>query len=215
LQNALVAGLASDIDALHATIHDVRNGTDMPSRTGFPIFARALIMSSRIMNIADIELQPLPAAFAPTGKAAERFGMLMGAIAPRIGAQKLGYNLTAIPPGKRAFPFHNHRVNEEMFFILEGTGEVRIGDACHPIRAGDIIACPPGGADTAHQIINTGTGQLKFLAVSTAIYPEVAEYPDSGKFAVRAENPMGADGKQHGLRFVGRADASIDYWDGE
>ena len=39
----------------------------------------------------------------------------------------LHYNLTAVPPGKRAFPFHNHRVNEEMFFILEGTGEVRIG----------------------------------------------------------------------------------------
>lgn len=172
-------------------------------------------MSKPIINIADVELQPLPDAFAPTGPAAERFGMRMGVIGPYIGAQKLGYNLTTIPPGKRAFLFHNHRVNEEMFFILEGSGEVRIGEERHPIRQGDVITCPPGGADTAHQIINTGDVELKFLAVSTALYPEVAEYPDSGKFAVRAENPMGPDGKQHGLRFVGRADASLDYWEGE
>ena len=172
-------------------------------------------MNKPIVNVADVELQPIPDAFAAKGDAAERFEMRMAAIAPRLGAQKLGYNLTAIPPGKRAFPFHNHRVNEEMFFILEGSGEVRIGGERHSIRKGDIIACPPGGAETAHQIINTGSVELKFLAISTVLYPEVAEYPDSGKFAVRAENPMGPDGKQHGLRFVGRADASLDYWEGE
>ena len=172
-------------------------------------------MNKPIINIADVELQALPEAFAPTGSATERFGMRMGAIGPRIGAQKLGYNLTAIAPSKRAFPFHNHRVNEEMFFILEGAGEIRIGDARYPVRSGDIIACPPGGPETAHQLINTGATELKFLAISTALYPELAEYPDSGKFAVRAENPMGPDGKQHGLRFVGRAAASLDYWEGE
>ena len=64
-------------------------------------------------------------------------------------------------------------------------------------------------------IINIGGVELKFLAISTALYPEVAEYPDSGKFAVRAENPMGADSKRYGLRFVGHADASLDYWKGE
>ena len=29
----------------------------------------------------------------------------MAEIAPLIGARKLGYNLTVVPPGKRAFPF--------------------------------------------------------------------------------------------------------------
>src|SRR3954449_7072410 len=38
-------------------------------------------------------------------------------IAPNLGAKKLGYNLTAVPPGKRAYPFHSHRAREEMFFI--------------------------------------------------------------------------------------------------
>lgn len=34
-------------------------------------------------------------------------------------------------------------INEEMFFVLEGNGELRVGDATHPVRAGDIIACRP------------------------------------------------------------------------
>jgi uncharacterized cupin superfamily protein len=109
-------------------------------------------MTKHIINIAEVELQPRPPQFAPTGAAAQRFEARSGMIASRIGAKKLGYNLTAVPPGKRAVPFHNHRLNEEMFYVVEGSGEVRIGSETFPIRAGDIIACPPGGQDTAHQI---------------------------------------------------------------
>lgn len=168
-----------------------------------------------IINVADVELEPRPPAFAPPEAMNDRYGdVRMGRIGPRVGAQKLGYNITAVPPGKRAFPFHNHRFNEEMFFVLEGTGEVRIGTQTYAIRAGDIIACPPGGAELAHQIINTGTTELKYLAVSTKLSPDIAEYPDSGKFGVLAEFP-GAPGEQPShFRFVSREDASIEYWEG-
>ena len=172
-------------------------------------------MVKPIMNIADVEFQPRPAAFAPTAPAAERFDARMGFIAPRIGAKQLGYNLTLVPPGKRAFPFHNHRVNEEMFYIIEGHGEVRIGQDSYPVRAGDIIACPAGGRETAHQIINTGKDDLKYLSVSTRLSPEIAEYPDSGKFGVLAELASGPDGQPDVFRFVGRADLNVDYWEGE
>lgn len=156
-----------------------------------------------------------PPAFAASGAAKERYDARMGMIASQLGAQKLGYNITAIPPGKRAFPFHNHHVNEEMFFVLEGTGEVRIGEAVYPIRPGDIIACPAGGKETAHQIINNGSAELKYLAVSTKLSPEIGEYPDSGKFGVLAEYPAGADNKPRGFRFIGRTEKSGDYWEGE
>ena len=136
-------------------------------------------------------------------------------IAPGLGAQKLGYNLTAVPPGKRAFPFHNHRVNEEMFFVVAGTGEIRIGGAVHPIQPGDVIACPPGGKETAHQIVNTGAVELRYLAVSTKLSPEIAEYPDTGKFGVLAELPPGSDGKPQTFRYVGREGQGVDYWEGE
>lgn len=171
-------------------------------------------MTKPIINIADIQLDPRP-AFAPTGPATERFDARMGFIGPRVGAQKLGYNITAVPPGKRAFPFHSHRANEEMFFVLQGAGEVRIGESAYPIRSGDVIACPPGGHETAHQIINTGTDELRYLAVSTKLSPEVVDYPDSGKFGVLAELPPGADGKPQRFVHVGRASDSRDYWEGE
>lgn len=172
-------------------------------------------MTKPVINTADIKLEPRPAAFAPSGPAAERFDARMGFIGPRIGAQKLGCNITAVPPGKRAFPFHNHRVNEEMFFVLHGTGEVRIGESTYPIRTGDVIACPAGGKETAHQIINTGTDELRYLAVSTKLSPEIAEYPDTGKFGLLAEFPAGADGQPQRFTFVGREGDSLSYWEGE
>ncbi len=129
----------------------------------------------------------------------------MGFVGPLIGAQKLGYNVTVVPPGKRAFPFHNHQVNEEMFFILEGSGEVRIGDERYAIEKGDFIACPTGGPELAHQIINTSSEELRYLAVSTKQTPEIAEYPDSNKFGILTEK----------MRFIGRVEESLGYWDGE
>jgi uncharacterized cupin superfamily protein len=165
-------------------------------------------MDKPIINIADVTLDPRPPAMSPKGEAAEKYDAKMGFIGTRIGARKLGYNLTAVPSGKRAFPLHNHHVNEEMFFILQGSGELRMGDAVHPIRTGDVIACPPGGKDVAHQIVNTGTEELRYLAVSTKESPELVDYPDSGKFGILAERP----GER--FAFIGRADQSLDYWEG-
>lgn len=172
-------------------------------------------MTHPIINIADVELQPLPPAFAPTGATAERFDPRIGRISTQIGAQKLGYNVTALAPGKRAFPFHSHHVNEEMFFILDGTGEIRLGSARHPVRAGDIIACPSGGPDSAHQLINTGTVELRYLAVSTQMSPEICEYPDSRKYSVMVSAAPGTVAAPPLFRRLGRLDESADYWDGE
>ena len=172
-------------------------------------------MARPIINIDDVELAPRPPAFAATGPAAERFDAKMGLIGPLIGTRQIGCNITAVPPGMRAFPFHNHRVNEEMVFVLQGTGEVRIGPETYPIRNGDIVAMPAGGRETAHQIINTGSDELRYLALSTKLSPELCEYPDSGKFGVLAELPPGVDGKPQRFMFAGRREDSRDYWEGE
>jgi len=172
-------------------------------------------MTRSIINIDELEFLARPPAFVPSGPAADRFEAKMSYISPRLGARQLGYNITVVPPGKRAFPFHNHRVNEEMFFVLQGSGEVRIGESRYAIRSGDVIACPAGGKETAHQIINTGEEELRYLAVSTKLSPEIAEYPDSGKFGLLAEFPAGADGKADRFLFVGRREKSLDYWEGE
>jgi uncharacterized cupin superfamily protein len=102
-----------------------------------------------------------------------------------------------------------------MFLVLEGEGEVRIGDQRHPIKKGDLIACPPGGPETAHQIRNTGSSEMRVLAVSTKLSPEVVDYPDSGKFGVLEVQAPGPDGAPKMFRYLGRAGDSLGYWDGE
>jgi len=166
-------------------------------------------MSKPVVNIADVEFQAR--RFAVPSDAAERFEARFARIGPLIGAKQLGYNITAVPPGKRAFPRHSHRANEEMFLVLQGTGEVRIGSETYPLRAGDIVACPAGGPETAHQIINTGQEELRYLAVSTQRAPEIWEYPDSGKFGVIADFGPPGDAFWHFFRL----DSAVGYWEDE
>ena len=167
-----------------------------------------------ILNLEDVICSPRPEPFAARGELKGQFDASIGPISRLIGAQKLGYSITAVPPNKAAYPFHAHRFNEEMFFVLQGEGEIRLGAETHPIRSGDFIACPPGGADTAHQIKNTGAEELRFLAVSTQLSPEINEYPDSGKFGVYADLPS-EDGEVEYFSFQGREAMNLDYWDGE
>jgi uncharacterized cupin superfamily protein len=168
-------------------------------------------MSSPVLNIADVDMTDLAERARQRGSEmpTARFGGRIGPIAPRIGARKLGYNLTELAPGKAAFPKHSHRANEEMFFVLEGFGELRYGDDVYPVRTGDVIACPPGGPETAHQLVNTGSAPLKFLAVSTMEFPEICEYPDSNKLnAITGFGPGD-------FRQLERRGEGLDYWDGE
>lgn len=166
-------------------------------------------MKGNIININDIEYR--------AWEHGDRFKAKLGAVSSRIGAKKLGYNITVLAPGKSAFPFHNHRVNEEMFFILEGGGEIRIGDDRFPVTKGDVIACPPGGPESAHQLINTSEAdEMKYLAVGTSMSPEIAEYPDSGKVGVLAEFSAEGDGKPTVMRYMIRSQAEMaEYWEGE
>jgi uncharacterized cupin superfamily protein len=131
-------------------------------------------------------------------------------IGENIGARHLGYNLTILPPGKAQCPFHCHHGQEEMFLILEGEGELRFGDQRLPIRRHDVIACPPGGAEVAHQIINTGTTTMRYLALSTLPEVDACEYPDSSKVMVVA----GKRGNRK-LRKVFRGENTVDYYDRE
>ena len=170
-------------------------------------------MTKPILNLADVVVQsaadtPVPAGL-PQGATAERYDLRWGEVASRIGARQLGCNPTVVAAGKRACPFHSHRAEEEMFVILDGGGELRYGDARYPVRAGDIIACPTGGKETAHQIINTGATEMRYLAISTVAPAEVCEYPDSDKFGAFADSAAAR------FRHIGRMADVRDYWEGE
>ena len=171
-------------------------------------------MNPPIINLDALQSFPIG---APGSEVPEAFqGATVAPISPRIGARKLGYNLTEVPPGKSAFPFHNHYANEEMFFILSGEGELRIGEQRYPVRANDVIACPPGGSETAHQLRNTSSSEvLRYLSVSTAISPDYVQYPDSGKSGAAVYLGRDENGRPKAIRLINREGANLDYWDGE
>lgn len=86
----------------------------------------------------------------------ERFGSSMASAGPRIGAHLLGYRVTRLAPGKRAWPYHCHHGNEELFFILSGSGTLRYGEREYPLRQGDFVAAPPGGDKAARTLSRFG-----------------------------------------------------------
>jgi uncharacterized cupin superfamily protein len=92
---------------------------------------------------------------------------------------------------------------------------LRFGAEQYPVRSGDVIVCPAGGADNAHQLINNSAGDLRYLSISSMGQPEVAEYPDSGKFGVYSVTAAGAAPSQRRLVFLGRTASAVDYFDGE
>lgn len=144
----------------------------------------------------------------------ETFAARFAPIAPVIGGRKLGYQMTVVPPGKKAYPYHAHLVNEEMFFILEGEGRLRHSDETWSVGVGDIICCPVG-REHPHEIVNTGSLDLKYLAVSTMEEPEVGFYPDSNKFGVFAGKAPGHLHKDYDFRIIAKEDVGVDYWEDE
>jgi mannose-6-phosphate isomerase-like protein (cupin superfamily) len=64
-----------------------------------------------------------------------------------------------LPPGNRT-SLHYHIRTEEIYFILEGQGLMRVGADTASVGPGDAVAIPPGAT---HQITNTGAGPLRFL----------------------------------------------------
>ncbi|MGQ9425612.1 cupin domain-containing protein [Gilvimarinus sp. F26214L] len=143
-------------------------------------------------------------------KHGERYESRDAYLSEPLKLTQIGAVCTEVPPGKSACPFHVHRVEDEMFVILEGRGEYRFGNHSYPVTAGDVLGAPRGGPEYAHQLTNTGDTVLRYLALSSKAETEVCEYPDSGKFLVMNKR----DGKRK-FDFVGYLKDRRDYWDGE
>ncbi len=159
------------------------------------------VIASRVVNIDELTLEPF--------EKGEKFACAAVRVGPIIGARDLGYSYDVVQPGMSSCPFHNHRAEEEMFFIVRGTGLLRYGDESREVRAGDFICCPTGGPDTAHQLINNSDAELAYISVSTMMPAEVCEYPDSKKIG-----SFGGTGAAR-LRHLTMADQGVDYWQGE
>ena len=166
-------------------------------------------MTTPVVSLHAVQPMPRPLEYCPPLAAAQRFDASTARLGKLLGLKKIGVNVTAVAPGKAAYPFHSHRANDELFLVLAGSGELRLGSARHAVKEGDLIGCPAGDASAAHPLRNTGSSELRYLAIATAIDPEVCEYPDSGKIGTySAQDDTGLYHRSW------QADL-VDYWLGE
>jgi uncharacterized cupin superfamily protein len=157
-------------------------------------------IDTKVVNIDELELERF--------ERGDKFACDAARVGRLVGAKDLGYSYDVVQPGKRSCPFHSHRAEEEMFFIVRGEGTLRYGNETRKIRAGDFICCPTGGPETAHQIINDSDAELAYVSVSTMMPAEVCEYPDSGKIGAFGEG-------EKRLRHMTPAAGAVDYWKDE
>jgi quercetin dioxygenase-like cupin family protein len=57
---------------------------------------------------------------------------------------------------------HRHAVGDKLYFVLEGTGHIRVGNEERPANPGDLV-CAPAGED--HGVRNPGPGRLTLLVM--------------------------------------------------
>ncbi len=62
---------------------------------------------------------------------------------------------------------HYHPKAEEIYYITEGTGRIRIDGETREVKVGDAIAIPPGAR---HKLWNLGEGTLKLLCCCAPCY---------------------------------------------
>ncbi len=132
-------------------------------------------------------------------------------VAEAAGSVKTGLKWAIREPHAELAIPHCHSVEEEAFVVLEGDGTLELWPSpraaslgvereTHPIRAGDVIARPPG--TRVSHFIKAGASGMTCLVYGTREPNDICYYPRSNKIAWR------------GVGVLGRIE-SLDYWDGE
>ena len=129
-------------------------------------------------NVTALKLQDLTSPLDPTVGVNFTFP-----ISAASGATNSSVVYFEIEPGKR-LPMH-HDGQEEVLFIVQGTGRATIGDASRDVRAGDLAVIPSW---VPHGVANTGDTTLKVVgffgsAVMAHMFTEPI-FPGDGSLVV-------------------------------
>lgn len=108
-----------------------------------------------IANIVETLWQTMPAHYDAHSKLL---------IAPQTGRTKhFDFRISSYQPKGYVAP-HSHKVQEQIYYILEGEGLMEIDGERHVVRRHDHIFIPPG---VEHAIYNSGLVDLVFLVITT------------------------------------------------
>jgi mannose-6-phosphate isomerase-like protein (cupin superfamily) len=62
---------------------------------------------------------------------------------------------------------HYHRLTEEIYFVVKGSGELEVDGERRHVRPGDAVLIPPGAW---HELANDGTSELRILCCCSPPY---------------------------------------------
>lgn len=169
-------------------------------------------MSDKRRHAQVVHVDEAPARSVEHGS---KFAARMRHLGVATGAKQLGCTMYEVPAGKTAFPRHFHCQNEESLFVLEGEGTLRLGEDTVALRSGDYVTFAVG-PEHAHQLVNTGSGILRYLCFSTLSSAEVVGYPDSKKIGAMATPSLDAARRgEFWVRHVSFESSAAGYYDGE
>lgn len=123
-----------------------------------------------VVGLHDVEPGPFP-------------GAEIRALGRAAGAVKAGLNHVTLAPGEHGAPAHVHTLEEELFYVLGGSGTLTLGPDEHVLTAGDIVVRPPSTA-VAHGL-RAGHDGLAYLAYGTRVPGDSVYYPELGKVRLR------------------------------
>jgi len=116
-----------------------------------------------IRNIAEVPWQQFPNHFG--GALSKPLVMPQTA-----GARHLDYRISMYQP-MAYVELHAHKVQEQIYHVLEGEGLMDIDGKKHVVRKHDVVYLPPG---VVHAIQNSGLVDLVFLVVTSPVTDEAA-----------------------------------------
>jgi uncharacterized cupin superfamily protein len=172
---------------------------------GAPIYGNARAAIGRCIDarsIADtlrINLDEVPMR-EDTGPG--EYAALDGEVGFLIGAERLGYRVAHLEPGRAFCPMHWHTAEEELLIVWSGEPTLLTPRGDVKLRKGDCVAFPCGEVG-AHKVRNDSSTLATIFMISNVDAGDTCFYPDSKKLLVERAD------------LIVRSEPALDYFDGE
>lgn len=84
-----------------------------------------------------------------------------------FGSRTLTVTWVECAPGSQQ-ELHAHRISEQAYVIVEGSGRMIVGDEEQEVNTGTLVFIPPG---QPHAIRNTGNERLMYVSATSPPFP--------------------------------------------
>jgi mannose-6-phosphate isomerase-like protein (cupin superfamily) len=107
-----------------------------------------------------VELEDVPDLFE------DQYPGKMRLLTPHLGCEQVAFTHRWMPPksgGKGGYG-HSHKTQEEIFYVVRGTLQFKLGDEVLDVHGGTAIRIPPS---TVRSVWNDGPDDAELIIVST------------------------------------------------